>query len=248
MNRVLNWERNPPDRRDFTLSLSIPKTLPGYSYLTKFMGPVKDQLDIGSCVGHGISEAYEAVAVHHKKVYRRFSELFPYYIGRTYINCEGEDSGCYIRDAFKGAQKYGIPPYELWPYVKSKVLVKPTIKAYTEAEKFQALRYEKITSLLELKACIAEYRHPVVFGFDVYESFWNIGANGIMPVPNPRFEELQGGHCVLAMGYNDKARLIRVRNSWGPNWGCFGDFFMPYEVFESEMCDDRTILHRGEQI
>lgn len=36
------------------------------------------------------------------------------------------------------------------------------------------------------------------------------------------------GHCMLIVGYDDSVQKLRVRNSFGPNWGCHGDFALPY--------------------
>jgi len=42
-------------------------------------------------------------------------------------------------------------------------------------------------------------------------------------------EQLLGGHSVLVVGYVDKDACLIVRNSWGPEWGDHGYFYMPYE-------------------
>jgi C1A family cysteine protease len=41
------------------------------------------------------------------------------------------------------------------------------------------------------------------------------------------------------MGYDDASRHFIVRNSWGPDWGDKGYFYMPYEyVFRKDLSDD----------
>jgi C1A family cysteine protease len=52
-------------------------------------------------------------------------------------------------------------------------------------------------------------------------------------------ESLVGGHAVCAVGYDDKAKRILVRNSWGPKWGQGGYFTMPYDyVADRNLSDD----------
>ena len=46
-----------------------------------------------------------------------------------------------------------------------------------------------------------------------------------MPAPG---ENVLGGHCVLAVGYDDSQQRFLARNSWGPDWGIEGYFTVPY--------------------
>jgi len=46
-----------------------------------------------------------------------------------------------------------------------------------------------------------------------------------MPQPS---EQMLGGHCVTAVGYNDARQRFIVRNSWGSGWGKGGYRTMPY--------------------
>ena len=41
-------------------------------------------------------------------------------------------------------------------------------------------------------------------------------------------EKVEGGHAVMAVGYDDAAKTFLIRNSWGANWGQAGYFTMPY--------------------
>jgi C1A family cysteine protease len=58
-----------------------------------------------------------------------------------------------------------------------------------------------------------------------------------------------GGHAVMAVGYDDSARRLLVRNSWGKNWGMKGYFNMPYEyITDRNLSDDFWTIRGGEQI
>jgi C1A family cysteine protease len=47
-------------------------------------------------------------------------------------------------------------------------------------------------------------------------------GNAIMPLPN---ETAIGGHAILAVGYDEKRKVLIVRNSWGSEWGDKGYFY-----------------------
>jgi C1A family cysteine protease len=79
-----------------------------------------------------------------------------------------------------------------------------------------------------------------VFGFSVYESFESatVAKSGVLNMPKPG-ERQVGGHAVCAVGYDDAAKRVLVRNSWGPAWGKKGYFTMPYDyVANRNLSDD----------
>ena len=84
-----------------------------------------------------------------------------------------------------------------------------------------------------MRGCIAS-GFPFVFGFTVYESFESqeVAQTGIVPMPSPG-ESVLGGHCVVAVGYDDTQRTFIIRNSWGTGWGEQGYCHMPYEYLIS---------------
>jgi C1A family cysteine protease len=80
-----------------------------------------------------------------------------------------------------------------------------------------------------MKACLAE-GFPFVFGFTCFSGLDSVDTaqHGILPMPAPNEAPL-GGHCVVAVGYDETARYFRCRNSWSPSWGDSGYFYMPFE-------------------
>jgi C1A family cysteine protease len=122
----------------------------------------------------------------------------------------------------------GVCPESEWKYDIAKFTKKPTKTCYTHALKHQAIQYYSVNNDLQsLKACLAE-GFPVVFGYTVYSSFQRIGADGMMPMPK-RGESIEGGHCTVFVGFDDKKKCFLVRNSWGTSFGVAGYFWMPYD-------------------
>lgn len=70
-------------------------------------------------------------------------------------------------------------------------------------------------------------------GFDIPE-FWSYG--GLWACKQPGSEEnncenIVGYHAVVVFGYDDKQKLLKIRNSWGNYSGHNGDYYMTYRYF-----------------
>lgn len=90
-------------------------------------------------------------------------------------------------------------------------------------------------SLLEMKKAIAS-GYPVVFGIQVYSSFFKMEhqKSGSIPMPDTSSETLHGGHAILAVAYDDTSERVTFRNTWGAEWGDGGCGTLPYEYFDQD--------------
>jgi hypothetical protein len=61
---------------------------------------------------------------------------------------------------------------------------------------------------------------PLVVGFDVYSDFY--GWSGTTPYTKSSTATYEGGHIMLAVGYDDGLGCWIVKNSWGTGWGDSG--------------------------
>ncbi len=78
-----------------------------------------------------------------------------------------EDAGAQIRDGIKTLAKQGACPESLWPYDSAKFAKRPPASAFREAEKHQAILYQRLNpTLTQLKGCLAA-GYPFAFGFTV---------------------------------------------------------------------------------
>ena len=190
-----------------------------------------NQLITNSCVGNSASMDFEStLMVQDSPNQFTPSRLFIYYNARKAIGQENIDEGCVIRDAFKSINKDGVIPESLWPFDVNKVTVEPPTELYDKAQLHQAIEYKRIpVDIEQMKACLAE-GFPFVFGFPVYESFYDPQTTelGKAHLPGPG-EKMLGGHAVLCVGYNDAQKVFICINSWGKDWGDNGCFYMPYD-------------------
>jgi C1A family cysteine protease len=224
------WMPDLPDHRDFMFAAirPIPAALPTSIDLRPMCSPIEDQGQLGSCTGNAIAGALEFLEMKDQVPFIDLSRLFIYYNERVMEHTVKSDAGAQIRDGIKSVAKQGVCSEKKWPYRISKFATKPTAACYKEALKHRITVYQRLVTVDEMRACLAD-GYPFVFGFTVYESFESqaVAQTGVAQMPLPD-ERVLGGHAVLGVGYDDAGQRFIVRNSWGTGWGQQGYFTMPY--------------------
>jgi C1A family cysteine protease len=247
--RGFGWVPDLPDQRDVLYGAVQPLAarLPPSVDLRLGCSPIEDQGALGSCTGNAIAGALEFLERKDRVRFVNVSRLFIYYNERVIEHTIKSDSGAMIRDGIKSVVKQGVCSERQWPYVIAKYAVKPRATCYKEALQHQVTSYQRILTVDEMRACLAQ-GFPFVFGFTVYESFQSrlVAESGIVSLPEPG-ERVVGGHAVLSVGYDDADRRFIVRNSWGVGWGMHGYFTMPYAYLANRnLADDMWTIRRGE--
>jgi C1A family cysteine protease len=236
------WLPDRPDVRDYRYKVEAPQlaALPPRVDLRQGCSPVEDQGELGSCTAHALVGALEFL---EKKAGdatpTNLSRLFLYYQERLVEGTVDSDSGAFLRDGIKVLNRIGTPAESAWPYRIEKFTRRPTVTASRKAGAHRITLYERIDTLAQMRACLAD-GYPFVFGFTVYESFESeaVARTGAVNMPSGAEEEL-GGHAVLAVGYDDATGRVLVRNSWGVDWGDGGYFTLPYDYVQSrDLSDD----------
>ncbi|PHN26068.1 C1 family peptidase [Pseudomonas sp. ICMP 460] len=232
------WIRDLPDHRDhlYAAPPAMLAALPPLVDLRPHCPPVYDQGQLGSCTANGIAGAIQFDRMKQKLTpLFEPSRLFIYYNERVIEHTVDSDSGAMIRTGIKSVGVQGDCPESEWPYDITKFSVKPPQKCYTDAKKYKAIQYQKVAqNLNQMKGCLAA-GYPFVLGFSVYESLESkeVTKTGIVPMPAST-EKMLGGHCVLAVGYDDAKQRFIIRNSWGDAWGMKGYGTLPYGYLMDE--------------
>lgn len=196
-----------------------------------------DQLQEGSCTGHGVGGA---VAFIHPELMPSRQQI--YFDGRRAEGDTDQDAGAQIADVVGALAEYGVAPESLWPYEESNIYDTPPDSVYQASLPYKISQYMRVANLDDAKSCLSE-GFPVIIGFSVYDYFESdeMEQTGILHLPKPG-EQMLGGHCVLMTGCNDETQRARLRNSWGVGWGPFqGNFEMDYAYFQSLVSDCWTI-------
>ena len=235
------WLPDLPDHRDiFYASVrKISRKLPMNVDLRKQCPEVYDQGSLGSCTANALGAAFQFGQMKQRIENFIPSRLFIYYNERLQIHTALSDSGAFIRDGIKSLNKDGVCPESDWPYLIAKFTQKPPASLYKKALRNQVLQYLRLENqkINQLQNCLAE-GFPFVFGFSVYESFWSMGKNAVIPMPKLG-EGRIGGHAVMAVGYDQAKRQFLIRNSWGASWGKKGYAWMPFDyICQPDLADD----------
>ena len=275
----MGWLPDYPDFRDYTAehesiapmlqkaNVAEPlKAPPPAVDLRAWCSPIENQGALGSCTanaGVGVVEYYE------RRAFGRFidaSRLFLYKTTRSLMHAAG-DTGAYLRTTMGALALFGIPPEEYWPYNVAGFDNEPSAFCYSFAQNYQAIQYVRLDPagiarpdlLNKIKAYLAAGLPPM-FGFTVYSSIWNVGANGAIPFPCPG-ERSVGGHAIVAVGYDDAMQIrnpncnapatrgaLLIRNSWGTGWGDHGYGWLPYDYVLRGLAVDWWALLKNEWI
>lgn len=247
------WVRDLPDSRDHLFAAplwKLPRPTPPRFDMRHEMPAVYDQGELGSCTANAIAacDQFTMLCEDASKCFQP-ARIAIYYDERVIEGTVGYDSGAQLRDGIKVVASKGAAPEALCPYDVGAFTREPSTAYYDEAAKHPAIQYARVAqSLSQLRGALLA-RHPVVFGFTVYESFESpdVARSGVVPMPAPN-EQILGGHAVMLVGYDDTTQRFVVRNSWGPGWGQAGYFTMPYAyVLDPHLASDFWVITRVEE-
>lgn len=265
----LGWLPDYPDFRDYTEEQEeINKMLaptgvlkarvkqPTSVDLRPWCSSIEDQGRLGSCTAHagvGVAEYYERRAFGK---HIDASRLFLYKVTRNLLHWTG-DTGAFLRSTMGALVLFGVPPEEYWPYAIADFDKEPPAFCYAFAQNYQAIQYYRHDPsgtpgdvlLNRIKTYLA-VGHPSMFGFTVYSSIDQADKTGKIPFPC-RGERIEGGHAIVAAGYDDKIKIkntgqcgvettgaLLIRNSWGTGWGDAGYGWLPYEYVLRGLAED----------
>jgi C1A family cysteine protease len=261
-----NLQRDVYDSRDLRAAPPVDlASIPLEVDLTAKPGLVPEiwnQGQLGSCTGHGGGRVFEIARRAAGFAAAMPSRLFIYFCERDVEGTIDQDAGAQIRDCIKVMAKYGVPEERFWPYLENNWKLKPSAPAYSSALTRQVVKYTRLNPTPQAVCAAIAAGKAVVFGFSVYASFESdaVAKTGVVPMP-AKGERTEGGHCVAATGYKITSKggarsgffgaiadtLLGARgfdgylicdNSWGPDWGAKGRFYLPFAFITKQLAWD----------
>ena len=209
--------------------IKLPKKI---DYTPK-LSPARDQGDEGTCVSFatacGMKEYQELLD------YEKLVELSPRFVYNESKKIDGmpDEEGTTIRAAMQVLESKGVCQEKFWPYLPHQK-TKAQEGAISNAKKFRIITYARILNLNELRLSLAT-KGPSVIGVEVFEGMMET-KTGLVPLPKKN-ETALGGHAICLVGYDDKKKNIKFKNSWSDKWGQKGYGFLPYAYVERYMMD-----------
>jgi hypothetical protein len=177
--------------------------------------PILDQLNEGSCTGHGIVANLGAAA---------FWEA-----GRTVLKADAQADHEYAVGVYSDATALDPWPGTFRPddtgsdglSVAKVLLARGLISGYTHA-----------TSLAATLTALAE--RPVIVGTNWLEGMFNPGSDGRLNVSGA----VAGGHEYCLDEIDVENERAWIRQSWGPGWGIEGRAWLSWDDLGTLLADD----------
>lgn len=230
MIHKLGWKKDKFDKRDYLYKVSAVK-IPTVFVLPN-VPSIRDQGNVGSCVGHGIGANLTGWAMSQKMFTEWFSPTWIYNGARFIEGSLAQDIGAYPKDALNWIVNKGCLLEHFWPYNPNAVdTAVPPSKFNTEALKFPVVSYYRITGGVNAICDAIANGYYVSIGTPWYDTWMNVPSTGILPVVTIKNVVL-GGHETCLFGYNQTTKLFNGMNSWGVGWGNKGFYQMPFQAFD----------------
>jgi hypothetical protein len=230
-NYPLNAKPSPLDERDYPISMLVPlqQTFPE-SFAWTYLGEIKNQGAIGSCVAHSLAYTREIMEYNQTGVFQKFSIGF-IYGNREYDLWRYEGEGMYPREALRNLRQCGdvlyddFPQNEKYPIVKE-LVIQDKAALYEKAAPYKITTYCRMYNVDEVKTALMQLG-PVSINCPIYDTFYHVSkGNPIVSIPDIAKEKLNGYHEMTILGWTKDGWI--VINSWGDGWADKGYCYMPF--------------------
>jgi C1A family cysteine protease len=198
-----------------------------------FITAVKNQYQCGSCVAFGTAAAIEGTWQFTQRNPNSGIDLSEAHIFFCYAHAAGRVCGC------NNEENSGWWPYDALPACTNGVAAETSypypaedpcadhdcsgLQAGWQAMAKIITGWHSVNSPNDMKTWLST-RGPLITTMSVYEDFWNYQGNVYHYVSG----QLEGGHCIGVVGYDDNQQCWICKNSWGTQWGLAGFFLIGY--------------------
>lgn len=243
--RGFGWRKDPHDERDRPFGARRPADVPRASEalgMVELYGSIRDQGMTSRCVGYSTAKAIRVRLALDGHPQVELSANGAYWGARAPDGFAGEDGGAFIRSGIRYARACGIPTEASWPSRLDTINVEPDETAEIAGLAFADGSYERIYSAdgaeqAELVLDALQASCPVLFGTDLTAQFVRHVGRDVVPAPRPG-DTSEGGHALLALGFDQGGARVCVPNSWGTSAGDRGWYWLDPGWFASARTQD----------
>jgi C1A family cysteine protease len=217
------------DNTEQNLDLSFPEE----SDLTNMAGsnyvnPVEDQGSCNSCVGFAVAATLETTLRLKTKL--AYSDRSGYALPRlsaadVYFCGGGGDCsiGMGVNKGLAYCKSTGVITWNCFPYDDGNKTCNVHNDEAALRTKISAYNVSRSTDYM--KEWLSS-KGALVTSFTVYDDFFSYSTG----VYTPSTTKVAGYHAVSVVGYSDRLKAWKCKNSWGTGWGEDGYFWIAYDV------------------
>jgi C1A family cysteine protease len=226
--------KDKPDPRDHLYGRVVsPVPIPDSVDYEPHMSPVKDQAQRGACV------AFATCAV--KEYQEKLPDLSEEFV---YDQIRQPGGGASPREAMKLLVGRGVCREQFLPYDSAATdsTEQPFVAArhrpaFRDALKHKANAYARILTIDELYQSLAT-NGPCLVAVD-WLNTWFKPTDSLDGYPLLKHDDsgVAGGHALCACGYDKKAGVVKLKNSWSTTWGKNGFCLITVEALGKHLAD-----------
>jgi len=189
---------------------------------------IKDQQNCGSCWAHAMIGALESLAVKDGGYPKSLNLSEQYLVSDCFptYDCNGAEEMLIVANFLKSS---GAPDEACYPYEARNTPCQPCSDVNQRKYKISNAGHVA-ESVSQLKQACYDYG-PIAGAMLVYTDFMYYSGG----VYSYAWGQLEGGHAMLIVGWNDSSQYFIVKNSFGSWWGESGYFRIAYSQVSNDV-------------
>jgi hypothetical protein len=213
--------------------VSLPSSVDWRDNGGNYVTQIRDQGNCGSCWAFAATAALESATLITRGTPGTDLNLSE----QILVSCSpaGDCTGGYIDTVSDYVRDTGLPLESCYTYSAIDGWCGNAC-ANWEDSTFRISNWRYIASgsatVAALKNALATYG-PLIVTMYVYDDFYYYYDNGVYSYVPATWNDQEGGHAILLVGYDDAEECFILKNSWGAEWGESGYFRAAYSEVTS---------------